>query len=90
MNETSLPQLRIKVANHILEHTKAVDVSEKVYEQASAPLDKLAPNCSGGSVSIAFEYLLIVCFDSDLPIPISERMRRLALDRCDADRVNHV
>jgi hypothetical protein len=25
--------------------------------------------------------------DNDLPIPTSERMRRLALNRCDADRV---
>lgn len=84
-----VPNIRRMAAITMLEYTRrVVDVSEEVFEQAST-VEEGERFFSGEIVmSNAFEDLSIICLQYGLPMPMTERMKKLVLERSDADRID--
>ncbi|PWY72447.1 hypothetical protein BO94DRAFT_589600 [Aspergillus sclerotioniger CBS 115572] len=61
---------------NILRYTRAVDVSEEVFEQAST--------ASGDGKECALYDLLSICIEEELPVRVTEQLKALVLRKADA------
>ncbi|PYH86231.1 hypothetical protein BO82DRAFT_380369 [Aspergillus uvarum CBS 121591] len=70
---------RMKAASNILHYTKAVDISEELFEQLS-----IASQENKGSLLIDFIH---ICISYGLPVLMTERMQRLASEKSHAHAI---
>lgn len=80
-------KIRISAATTVLAYTTDdVDISKEVLEQASTVVE--GQELAGEIImSGAFEHLIVVCLWQALPIPATERMKKLVMERSDAHRI---
>ncbi|KAJ5704084.1 hypothetical protein N7493_011222 [Penicillium malachiteum] len=70
-----LPQIQKRAATNILQCTREIDVSEEVFAQTSS----IFRFCYYSGLLP----LINVCIEENLPVPATEQLMRVVLDKCD-------
>ncbi|GKZ76927.1 hypothetical protein AnigIFM56816_009036 [Aspergillus niger] len=82
-----LPPVQYKAASHIVQYTRAVDLSEEVFQSARN-------SSARGQDSVGRHYsglmpLIRICILHSLPVPVTERLVKV-FESCDADLIEAI
>ncbi|KAJ5975044.1 hypothetical protein N7481_008751 [Penicillium waksmanii] len=85
----NVQEIRRSAAANLIKHTTdVVYVSKEGPEQASTVVEEVRLPSRDFLMSNAFEDLIIFCLGHGLTMPMTERMKKLVMDRSEADRMD--